>query len=291
MNFMKLYAILILFLFATATYGKFIENTSFASSSILSSDFFQTEEEVDTTEVITDEENTQADDESDSAETTEETDWSYSGNISLMSKSVQKGFIIGDNKALMSFGSSLSYSEFSLFANVSKQATANIWADYSIGLDYSHSFADWFSLSAGYSYFKYLNDGVNPNSENSNSLDLTTSFSYSDFSFDLGYEMLLGNIPVSYISATLNYNKKFGDFTVDITADVTTSSYSKNSKNKLTSLKKITSVKSLLYTGILYLVYDLPKGFYVGLTGTVTDDYKGNIEPIVEASVGYSIDF
>lgn len=288
---MKLYAILLIFLFAPAIYAKFIDEPSLISKNNLSSDFFQTEEESDTTEVITDEENTKADDESDSAEATEESDWSYSGDISIMSKSVQKGFIIGDNKALMSFGSSLSYSEFSLYANVSKQATANIWTDYSIGLNYSHSFTDWFNLTAGYSYFKYMNNTVNPNSENSNSLDLITSFSYSDFSFDLGYEMLLGNIPVSYISATLNYNKSFGDFTVDITADVTTSSYSKNSKNQLKSLKNITSVKSLLYTGILYLVYDLPQGFYVGLTGTVTDDYKGNIEPIVEASVGYSIDF
>ncbi|MEI7502917.1 MAG: hypothetical protein WCJ61_06500, partial [Paludibacter sp.] len=187
----------------------------------------------------------------DSLTAEDETFWSYSAFTNIKNKSVKKGVIVGKGKALTGFGSDISYRDLTLSASASKMSSANIWTDYSIGLDYSYDFTDWFGLSCGYSHFKYLNDSTNPNSDNSNSLSLTATFYYSDFSFDIDFSRNLGDLPVNYISLSAVYIKSLGDFKIISMIDVTNSDYAKENKAKTNSIKKITNLKSLTYSGAI----------------------------------------
>ena len=174
----------------------------------------------------------------DSTDFSEETFWSYSGYLMAENKAVKQGFTTNNGKPQVEIGSDLSYKDISFSASLDKQLNANIWTYYSFELDYSHSFTDWFDLSLGVSHFKFMNDTLNPNSENTNSINIITTFSYSDFEFDFEIERFFGIYPVNYLSWTLTYEKEFGDFQVDAIADISNSGYTKAIKEKLKTLKK-----------------------------------------------------
>lgn len=227
----------------------------------------------------------------DSTQIIEDTNWSYSVSLAASNKAVKKGILISDGNALLGINSDLTYQDFSIALGASKQFSENKWSDYSIDLDYSHSFNDWFDLSLGVSQFKYFNDTLNPNSENSNSVSITTSLTISDFSFDLGFQRYIGNIPVNYFSGSISYVKIFGGFVIFGILDVTNASYAESDKTKLKNQKQLTNLKSLIFSGILSLKYNFENGFDIGLISTIASDNKSKVTPIFKLKVGYSLDF